>query len=312
MRKIYSADIEADGFIASKIHCLSITEFENTTDEVRSWTITKYDEMREVLSDPDIYWLFHNGCKYDFPTLLKVLGCKIAGNIIDTLPLSNYIYPKRHIHGLGSYREDFGHAKEEVEDWLHEDISVYIKRCETDVKIQNMMWKKIWKSFNRLYNGKEEDIWRVIDHLTFKHIVVAKQLKSKWKLDVEGCKSLVEELTEKKNLATSGLESAMPMVPVIVKKTRPKKPFKKSGELSAIGEKWKKLTDEEGLDFDYTGEISVISKYKEPNSGSTKQVKGWLLDLGWVPSTFEYKRDKETGTVREIPQIKIKDTGEVG
>src|SRR5690606_17369841 len=47
----------------------------------------------------------------------------------------------------------------------------------------------------------------------------------------------------------------------------------------------------------------------EPNPGSHVQLKSWLDSLGWEPATFDYKRNKETGEVRKIPQISNKDEG---
>ena len=34
-------------------------------------------------------------------------------------------------------------------------------------------------------------------------------------------------------------------------------------------------------------------------------MKEWLFNLGWVPDTFKFDRDKETGETRRIPQIYI-------
>ena len=75
------------------------------------------------------------------------------------------------------------------------------------------------------------------------------------------------------------IQAAMPKVPVVVKKTRPKKPFKKDGSLSATGEKWKTLVEENNKEFDFLGDILVVSKYAEPNAGSPSQVKNWLCRL---------------------------------
>jgi hypothetical protein len=116
---------------------------------------------------------------------------------------------------------------------------------------------------------------------------------------------------EKFDAAKEALEKNMPQVPVKAKKSRPKKPFKGNGELSEVGKKWKKFSEEHGKDFDYMGKIEYVKGYKDPNAGSSQQLKNWLFDMGWHPETYEFKRDKETGDVRKIPQIKDKNTGEL-
>ena len=97
---------------------------------------------------------------------------------------------------------------------------------------------------------------------------------------------------------------AMPDVEVKVKKTRPAKPFKKDGTLSATGVKWFSLLKKNNLPDYYDGVVEVVNGYKEPNPNSGIQVKNWLFSLGWKPQFFVYKRDKDTGAVRKIPQVK--------
>jgi hypothetical protein len=100
----------------------------------------------------------------------------------------------------------------------------------------------------------------------------------------------------------------MPSVPIKKTKKRPAKPYKKSGELSAHGAAWFDLIKELGLPSD-TLETEIIDGYKVPNPASHTQMKAWLFSLGWIPETFEFKRNKETGDVKQIPQISIKNSG---
>jgi hypothetical protein len=65
----------------------------------------------------------------------------------------------------------------------------------------------------------------------------------------------------------------------------------------------------QGLPEDYEGVVQEVTGYKEPNPGSSDQVKSWLYGLGWIPETFEFKRNKETGDVRQIPQVNLKHGG---
>jgi hypothetical protein len=308
---IRSADIEADSLTPTKIWCLSVTELEDFVKETRSYTKTSYEDMREQMQDPDVVWIFHNGHSFDKPAMERILGCKLEGKLIDTLALSWYLFPKNNRHGLAWWGEELGIKKPEIDDWEGLSLEEYCHRCQEDVKIQTKLWKMMWKFFMALY-GDEAASWRAIEHLSFKLECAALQEKSKWKLNVPEAERLWNMFSDMFEEAKETLETNMPMVPKYVTKTRPKKPFKKNGDLSATGIKWQVLTDEHGVDFDdLNAEITIVNKYEDPNAGSTKQLKEWLTDLGWTPETFDFKRDKETGDVRKIPQIKVKDTGEL-
>src|SRR5690606_8325954 len=87
----------------------------------------------------------------------------------------------------------------------------------------------------------------------------------------------------------------------------PKKPYKLNGELSATGLKWQAFLKEQGLPEDHREPVEYIKEWKEPNPGSHVQLKDWLFGLGWEPETFDFKRNKETGEVRKIPQVSTKD-----
>ncbi len=311
---IRSADIEADSLYASKIWCLSVTELEEFTKETRSYTKTSYEDIKKEMADPNVVWLFHNGHCYDKPTLERLLKCKLEGKLIDTLAVSWYLYPKNNRHGLAWWGEELGISKPEIDDWENLSLEEYVHRCEEDVKIQTKLWKMMWKHLLLLYGNTEEGIqqaWELVMHVSFKLECAALQEKSKWKLNRPEANRLHEMFTEKFEEAKEALEVNMPQVAVFSKKKRPAKPFKKNGELSAHGQKWKDWCGEHGVDFDSLEEHKYQSGWKDPNAGSSQQLKAWLFDMGWEPVTFDFKRDKEDGTIRKIPQIKIRDTGEL-
>ena len=102
------------------------------------------------------------------------------------------------------------------------------------------------------------------------------------------------------------LALVMPKVPVYGKAKKPAKLYKLNGELSESGKKWFALLERNNLPADTEGVVEEVVGWKEPNPGSSPQIKDWLYSLGWVPETFEFKRNKETGDVRQIPQINLK------
>ena len=313
-KKLYMADIETDGLsdTYTKIWVQSITELNPVTMKpIRSFSITDIDRIAEEVADSEVCWVFHNGHSFDRIALIK-FAKGFAGELIDTLGLSWYLYPKNHLHGLKYWGEKLGIAKPEVDDWTEQPLEVYTDRCEEDVKIQTALWRQMWRHLKLLYKTDEE-CWEAARHISGKMHALAVAEKSKWKLDVPEARKLVDMFDSKHAIAKEALEKGMPQVAVYDKKSRPKKPFKKDGDLSAIGKKWKVFTEEHGLDFDFMGEYKYQSGWKDPNANSYSQLKDWLFDMGWKPTIYDFKRiDKDKGGgMRKIPQLKNKDTGEL-
>lgn len=289
-------DIECDGLKPTKIHCISVN-----TKGVKS--TPSYDNMRKFFLEAKVL-VGHNIIRFDIPAVERLLGIKITAKLVDTLALSWYLEPNRLKHGLAEYGEDYGIPKPIVEDWEDQPLEVYIHRCEQDVHINTKLWQKQWKHLLRLY-GSEEEAWRLIDYLSFKMKCAADQEHYRWKLDVDRCKTVVDKLTIEKELKLIELAQAMPKVPVKASKAKPAKLYLKGklNTLSVAGESWFALLRKQGLPEGYEGVVEYVKDWKEPNPGSTDQVKAWLYGLGWVPTTFQYKRDKITGDVRKIPQV---------
>lgn len=295
-------DIEADGLEATKIHCLALNNKGKVVSTSDVNKIRNFFLKAEVLVGHNIY-------RYDIPTIERLLGIKVKAKLVDTLILSWYLEPDRLAHGLEGWGEFFGIKKPEVEDWEDQPTEVYLNRCEEDVKINTKLWERQWKALNKLYDT-EEDVWRLIDYLSFKMDCAREQERSGWKLDIEGCKTLLNSLEELQEVRKDDLQLAMPKVPKYTERNKPKKFFLQTGEVSALGHKWNKLLEDLGEKPDVDS-VKFISGYLEPNAGSVSQIKDWLDSLGWKPSVYKYVRDKSTGDVRKIPQINNKETGEV-
>lgn len=296
-------DVEGDGLQPTKLHCLSVNiggQRKSTVD---------YDNMRKFFLKATVL-IGHNIARWDVPQVERLLGIKIKAKVVDTLAISWYLEPKRVKHGLESWGEDLGFEKPPIDDWENLSIEEYINRCESDVEINTRLWERQWKQLLKLY-GSEEEAWRLIDYLSFKMDCAREQEEVKWKLDVERCRTVRDKLEAEKALKTDELREAMPKVVVTKPRTRPAKMYIKGkvGVLSVAGEKWVKLLREHNLPEDYEGVVDEVWETKEPNPGSTDQVKSWLYSFGWVPETFEFKRNKETGEVRQIPQVNIKGGG---
>ena len=299
-KQVVVFDCEGNGLKPTKIHCLSVC----VDGKVHS--TTSYDRMRKFLTKTDIILLAHNGVRFDKPALEKVLEIKITAQVVCSLSISWYLYPNVKRHGLAEWGEFFGVPKPPIENWDDLPVEEYVRRCEEDLRINVKLWEKQWKDLLKLY-GDAEKAWRLIDYLTFKMDCAREQEASRWLLDVPRCTELSQRLSALKEEKVRELGLVMPKVADTVKRLKPKKPFKLNKELSVAGATWFALLEAQGLPKDYEGVVEEIVGWDEPNPGSVPQIKAWLYSLGWEPITFEFKRDKATGDVRQIPQINLKE-----
>ncbi len=298
----YIVDIETDGIEATKIHCMSIHNGE------RIRTLTTYADMQVFIAtvEKDDRIIGHNFIRYDAPIIERILELKIPCQIVDTLALSWYLYPEHRQHGykpkhgLAHWGERFGVPKPVVEDWENACLETYVHRCEEDVKINYKLWRMQSHDLNGLYNNEPE---RLIKYLMFKMQCAQLQEQCKWKLDVDKANSFLEQLEQEYKELADRLIEAMPEIPIISKRKRPAKPYKKDGTLSKTGEAWEKLCKINNLPLDYGSEIEVITGWKKPNPASTLQVKDWLFSIGWKPKVFEFRRNAANPD-EGIPQIK--------
>lgn len=319
MCKIYYADLESTGLLhhlleqgdKAKLHNFCAMSVETN----KMWTLhTDTQEQKDKLSSflsRDIILVMHNGICYDKNALIH-FGYDVSKiHFVDTLALSWYLDLKRDKHGLESYGVEAGVPKPEIKDWESLTQKDYDNRVQEDVKIQAYTYKKLKSMFEELY-GEMTDYefctHRVVKYLNFKMEQLAEQQNTRFKIDVPKAKALIEELTVKLDEKILQLASVMPKVPVYTKATRPAKPYKKDGSLSATGEKWKELCEKAKVDFDYDGEIKSVKSYNEPNPQSPQQIKDWLFSFGWQPRTFKFDRTS-TGEERKIPQIYIPQSG---
>lgn len=291
-------DLESDGLLedVTRLHCLSYQVVGQNTVQ----SLTSYDQIKALLLQEDLTIIGHNIIRYDIPVLEKILNIKINAKLIDTLGLSWYLYPTRDKHGLELWGEDLGIPKPPIQDWRNLSVEEYIHRCESDVKITNLLFNKQTDYLRRIYNTPRP---LIINYITYKLDCAREQEEVKWRLDIELCNKTLKEFEELKLEKMQNLIKAMPQVPITKFYKKPVKMLNKKGEITALGLKWFKLLEDNNLPFDTEEGIELIVGYKEGNPNSVIQKKNWLYSLGWVPRNFDYVKDKDTGSEREVPQI---------
>jgi hypothetical protein len=313
-RPLYVVDLEADNLLdeVTKVHCLCYQIV--GTEEIVA--LTNPTEIKELLEREDITIIAHNGIRYDLPVAKKVLGVEVRDNVIDTLTVSWYAYPNRNKHSIESWGEDVGIQKVAIQDeqWKGAEMSpeehqqLMILRCSEDVKINMAMWKKAYRYLVYLYETPEK-LDEFLQYLMFKTECVRDQEALGLEMNVPAIQELLAKMEGEAAEKLSELASAMPKVPKITKKKKPKVMHKKDGALSVAGESWMAEIQSQGIIDETIEEIGVLKGYEDPNPGSDVQLKKWLYNLGWVPETFDFKRNKETGEVKQVAQIGIKNSG---
>ena len=319
MCKIYNADLESSGLLHHLIEQGDKAKLHNfcakSVETGEMWTLhANTEKEKETLSkflNREIILVMHNGICYDKNALIH-FGYDVGKiHFVDTLALSWYLDLNRAKHGLEDYGIEAGVPKPVIDDWESLTQDDYDNRVQEDVKIQEYTYKKLKVRFEELY-GEMSDYdfctHRVVKYLNFKMEQLAEQQNTRLRIDVPRAKELIEEFSVLIDEKTELLKSVMPKVPVYSKSTKPAKPFKKDGSLSATGIKWKELTEKAKVDFDFDGEIKTVKSYDEPNPQSPQQIKDWLFSLGWIPETFKYDKN-EDGSERKIPQIYIPQSG---
>lgn len=255
------------------------------------------DDIKKVLENPNNTIVFHNGISYDKPALIK-MGIDFKANIIDTLPISYYLYSEKDKHGLESWGEFFNVPKPKIEDWKNLTYEQYKERCEEDVKINTNLWVMMLKYLRDLYDNNDELIIKLINYLNHKANMLFVQDQNPILIDVEQCKKNIEYLENIIADKEAQLTSIMPKIPIKVKRTKPKNLYKKDGSLSEAGVKWKRLTDGCNLPIEYDDTILEVVGYEEPNCQSPQQMKDFLILKGWKPTIFK------DGANGKVPQLR--------
>lgn len=291
-------DIEGDGLLdtITKIHCLSYT-----SDGKNFVTIFDPVEMRDFFRSEPLL-IGHNIIRYDIRAVEKILGVKVQAKLYDTLGMSWVFEPNRPKHGLESWGETVGVAKPDIEDWENLTPEQYQHRCEEDVKINWLVWERLIKKAKLIYDNRTE-LDRFLQYISFKLESAAKAEDAMWRVDIDLVQRCIDELTALQEEKVEELRQYMPMVQKYRKKSFPKQPFKKDGSLSAQGQQWKQLIEENGLPKNYKGDIDIPTKVEQANPKSSDQVKEWLFSLGWEPCTFDYKKNDD-GSDRLVPQVR--------
>ncbi len=298
-------DIEADHLRdkVTRIHCFSWWRSDGTSDTITDMSLVKpFCDSQNIL-------VGHHIKGYDNPVIKKILGFDITTRCIDTLPLSWYLHPDLKQHGLEFWGEILGVAKPVIADWQNLTLAEYVHRCETDVIINKLLFQKFIRHLLEIYGNQNIDA--IMDYLTYKMECASEQFDTPLRIDRKHCEVQLANITALVEEKVAILQSHMPRQIKYDEKTKPVKMYNKAGKdgiepISVAGGKWLELLFDNNLPADYEGIVKVEKSNEPGNPGSPAQLKVWLYDLGWQPTLFDYKKNKE-GQIKAIPQISDKD-----
>lgn len=251
----------------------------------------------------------HNICMYDLPVLKLWMGLDYKVGYVgessllygreikiwDTLVLSYLLYSDTvPSHSLAAWGERFGNPKIEFHDFskYSEEMLTY---CIQDTSSNETLFKKQMEEY-------ESYSWATAYELESKlaDITLSQELYG-FKFDKELAEKCVLELTQRMEAISAKVNPILPEKPLnkgeIKQYIPPKIQFKKSGDVSAIMEKWVekhsgKFVGERQVEL--YGEIYELPLKEEPIISTGKatvddgeHIKWYLLSMDWNPSQYK-------------------------
>lgn len=303
-KKVFVVDIEAKGFLEKVNSWEDFYILSYGVKEEGSWrigSVRNVNAIKRLFENPNHIIIGHFFLGYDIRVLKKLIpDMQVKAFIIDTLPLSHYLFNERLKHGLEDWGETVGFSKVKISDdeWENLDYETAKSRCEQDVLINALVWDRMETMLVDLYAPDMRSLLGCIKRANFKMELLVIQEENKILLDVEKCEKNLSYLQSIIDEKTDELKKILPKIPVKVTKKKPNKLFVKSGALSKAGEEWQKITERLGIPLETDCEVDVTVRYDEPNPSSNNQIKDFLFSKGWKPKIFK------EGANGKVPQLR--------
>jgi DNA polymerase-1 len=267
-------DIETDGIVATKVHCIVAIDVATREQFVYRSDKGDLDGFRDLISEP-CELIGHNILGYDIPTLERLMGMEFGQHLLtDSLVLSRLSNPSRlGGHSLKNLSRNTTEEKTHHEDWsvISDDMVEY---CVQDVVATIGVYLRL---IQELAGFSEESIR--LEHQV--QSIVQRQVKRGWRLDTYKCYDLLAELKERKFQLEDEVHKRFKPKYKYIKQVVPK--VKKDGTTSTVGLKF--------LGDQWTTVQGTFSRVDLTpfNLGSRMQIGEYLKDFGWKPSKFTDK-----------------------
>lgn len=289
-------DLESDGLLdkATTLWCAVVKDFD-TKKVYRFYRGSPQGYIPELLSllSAAEELIIHNGIGFDQPLLKKLFNFDIKCVIIDTLIMSRLqknfrkvpknCPNKRAQHSIEAWGYRLGMLKKEHTDWTQFSDAM-LERCEYDVLILEKVYIYLleegggaWDKANRLTSKLFQNL--------------EKQYKYGWLIDRDHINGSIHMLDHWIDRIDSSISNRLKVITVIEEQKDGgfykyvKKPFLKSGELNKHIDTW--AFTNLISSYDICGQFSRVS-FRKVNLNSNKEVKEFLLGIGWVPTEWNY------------------------
>ncbi|QDP52394.1 MAG: putative DNA polymerase [Prokaryotic dsDNA virus sp.] len=309
-------DLESNGLYqeATEIHCAVFKDIEND----RLYRLRSPEKIVKLL-ERCTYLIGHNIIDYDLPLIKKLTGYEYKGKMMDTVLVSREIFKNIQVpdkmkedfkeagkklsgpHSLAAWGYRLGRGKVEHEDW-----SVFspemMHRCVEDVEITHLLYDYICEKWNKEV-FPVRSLWLTQDFMK----TISRQQKHGWKLDIPRCERYVKQLTKWVRWIDTVLDPYVPVLPLIKEDSTEegfKAPFTKKGRLNARLQGWLEKNEIPWGDS-IEGPFCRVT-FRKVNLGSDKEVKEWLLEMGWQPEEYNYSKkevDEDGNPVRTSPKL---------
>ncbi|UIW11050.1 putative ribonuclease H-like domain protein I [Vibrio virus VPMCC5] len=321
MRKCV-ADLEANGLLddASIIWCAVFKDIQ--TKEVFKFHHGQpnWEENCIAFMNNCETLIMHNGIGYDFPLMKKLWDYDYQGRKVDTLLISRLHSPDRKRprgmegkagpHSIEAWGYRLGRGKPEHEDWSQFSPEM-LHRCSEDVEIQYLTMLELHKE------GKANN-WTDAYNLTFKLFEILQlQEEYGWLADRTYMERCVRQLTTWIDRIDRAVTPHLPMRLVIDESKVKgeygyiKKPFLKSGKYSAAVQRWLDNAYPNCGDDGSVPNARIVAgcfsrvSFRTTNLDSGDEMKQFLLNAGWKPKNWNYKKDEygKPTTERTSPKL---------
>ncbi len=258
---------------------------------------------------------FHIGsCMLEWDGELKAIS------VVDTLCLSRFLNPDQHAHSLEWFGKKFLLNKIDFHEFdkFSSDMVVY---CERDVDLNILVYNHLMKQFEKLY-GDTSTVG--FDNYQYDYYLMCCQGLTGVLFDYDKGVETLKNLGVEIEIIRLRVEPQLPhrnMNKGEQKEYRmPKKPFKNNGDVSALTNKFVtkmmhlghncRLSVDMADDFLKEGGLPKYSIYFEGEKYPLKsefiiprmvpmtlsnqtELKEWLLDLGWKPTFWNFKKNSD-------------------
>lgn len=291
---MYIADIETNGLNPDIIHCAVFYNID--TKDLQVFTPDNMDKLKPFLETVQGLCM-HNGIGFDLKVFRKLLGFDYQGSYCDTLLMAQILWPDirpakykdefgkecstKGRHSLEAWGVRLGVKKPEHEDWdnYSEDM---LRRCKEDVKITIKLFQRIKEEVvNRDFQRYKEVF--ALEHSVWK--IIEQQADHGWVFDKGIAITRVGLLSDAIEKIEKSLHDLLPNRVIRPYKDTVCKAFKKDGSITKNALTWTQNRFKE-----VAGDFCRV-QFEKVDINSATQLKEFMLEKGWKPSEYNYKKD---------------------